>query len=261
MLVLTRKPQEEFCFPNLGVQVRVLSVQGRRVRIGVEAPSDIAIVRSELPRAKEGMDRRAAEAQAKRRETEQQTEARHEFNNRLNSAKLGLHLASQQFAHKRYDAAEGALADAIQQLTLLEKHAAGDDQTPKKDQAEAGHQRVLLVEDDANESRLLAGILSLEGFEVVTAADGLEALERLTSERFDFVLVDMRMPRCDGPSTVQQIRDRSELSSMKVFSVSATNPEDLGLPIGDGGVDAWFPKPLDPAGMLRELKHRLHAAA
>ncbi len=47
MLVLSRKPEENFCFPNLGVNVRVLAVKGRSVRI-VDAPKELQILRGEL---------------------------------------------------------------------------------------------------------------------------------------------------------------------------------------------------------------------
>ncbi len=66
--------------------------------------------------------------------------------------------------------------------------------------------KALLVEDNANKSNLLAGYLRMTGFEVDTAGDGADALDYLRShDRPDVVLLDMLMPRCDGPTTIGRI--------------------------------------------------------
>ena len=96
-----------------------------------------------------------------------------------------------------------------------------------------------MVEDDANERELMAGLLNLNGVECDTAEDGLAALDFLAShERPDFVLLDMFMPRCDGPETVGAIRRDPKLADLKVFAVSGTPPRKLGLTTGPGGIDA-----------------------
>ena len=87
----------------------------------------------------------------------------------------------------------------------------------------------LIVEDNDNERHLLAGFLKMVGFEVVTAENGVAALDYLTShERPDVVLLDMLMPECDGPTAVTQIRRQAELEGLRIFAVSGTSPATVG---------------------------------
>ncbi len=120
----------------------------------------------------------------------------------------------------------------------------------------AAARHALLVEDDANESELLAGFLRLSGFEVDTAADGCDALDFLSEHgQPDVVLLDMQMPRCDGPATISAIRQNPQFSGLRVFAVSGRVPADMGVTVGPTGVDRWFRKPLNPQSLVAEL-HR-----
>lgn len=223
MLVVTRKPDESIVFPSLGVTVRVVRVAGQIVRIGVEAPPEVRVIRGELAGA-------AAAA------TTGSTHARRNLMNRLS---LAVHLAQQQCAVGAADEAETTLAGAVESLSQLENAVAR--------RPERRSLRALIVEDDSNERSLLAGILRMNGCECATAADGLDALDYLDSHgRPDVVLLDMLMPRCDGPETLRRIRKDQRWQNLRVYSVSGTDPHDLGLPIGPGGIDGWLAKPLDP---------------
>lgn len=115
--------------------------------------------------------------------------------------------------------------------------------------------RALVVDDDRNECELLAGFLRAEGFQVVTADDGADALGYLgRHERPDVVLLDMVMPVCDGPSTIRAIRESRELSDLRVVAVSGTSPAAWGIATGPDGVDDWFPKPLNTETLLSGLQ-------
>ncbi len=59
MLVLTRRPDEEFTFPGLNITVKVLSVSGNKIRIGIDAPQDISVVRREVLERDEFLKREA----------------------------------------------------------------------------------------------------------------------------------------------------------------------------------------------------------
>jgi CheY-like chemotaxis protein len=90
--------------------------------------------------------------------------------------------------------------------------------------------------------------------DVANASDGHEALNYLsTHEPPDAVLLDMRLPRCDGPTTVAAIRGNPTYSRLKIFAVSGAKPEDVNVPIGPAGVDGWFTKPLSPARLVDTL--------
>ncbi len=74
----------------------------------------------------------------------------------------------------------------------------------------------------------------------------------------DAVLLDMMMPRCDGPSFVRQVRSNPSYQGLKIFAVSSIEPSTIGLVTGDGGIDGWFPKPLDPGELVSVLTERLN---
>lgn len=223
MLVVTRKPDESIVFPSLGVTVRVVRVAGQIVRIGVEAPPEIRVLRGELG----GVDAPSPAGST------------HARRNLLNRLSLAIHLAQQQCAVGAADEAEATLTGAVEALSQMENPAARRADRPAL--------RALIVEDDSNERSLLAGILRMNGCECATAADGLDALDYLdTHGRPDVVLLDMLMPRCDGPETLRRIRKDQRWDGLRVYSVSGTDPNDLGLPIGPGGIDGWLAKPLDP---------------
>lgn len=128
--------------------------------------------------------------------------------------------------------------------------------------AKAARCRALVVDDDANERGLLAGLLRMNGCDCDTAADGQDALDYLAShDPPDVVLLDMIMPRCDGPETLRRIRRDARLANLRVFSVSGADPRRLGVPTGAGGFDAWFPKPLDPEKLWDAIRQQTTTAA
>jgi CheY-like chemotaxis protein len=69
--------------------------------------------------------------------------------------------------------------------------------------------RVLVADDDAANRRALAQVLAAKGHDVVTAVDGVEALERLGSDRFDVVVVDLQMPRLGGRGVYEEVQRRA----------------------------------------------------
>ncbi len=84
-----------------------------------------------------------------------------------------------------------------------------------------GRLKVLLVEDEMINRRAGALLLRKEGAEVVTAADGYEALERFRDGPFDVVLMDVRMPGMDGLETTLRLRDLEGGSEVPVFALTA----------------------------------------
>jgi len=118
--------------------------------------------------------------------------------------------------------------------------------------------KALLVEDNPNECELLAIFLRLAGVDVDTAGDGVDALDYLRSgQRPNVVLLDMGLPRCDGPTTVREIRRDPAYNGLKIFAVTGRPKEDFNLGGGPAGVDRWFQKPLDPGILLQCLNQQL----
>lgn len=250
MLVVSRKPNERITFPNLNISVEVLRVAGKAVRIGVDAPSDVRILRGEL-----------VDEQQIQEENEAARRARHAHRNRLHTAKLSLHLLQKQLDAGRFEEAEQSLASALEAFAELDQVASSQlklaaPATPPTAKKPAIARRALVVEDNANERELLAGYLRLCGYEVDTVGDGQSAMDFLAShERPDVVLLDMQMPRMDGRETISAIRCDPSFRDLKLFAVSGMDQETMRVPTGDRGVNRWFSKPLNPT----EFAHQLEA--
>jgi carbon storage regulator CsrA len=248
MLVLSRRTNEKIIFPGLDISVQLLSIQGNVARIGIEAPPDVKVLRDELAKnlpAGATIDpRRAAPS--------------HALRNMLNKVSLSLSVFQQQWHRGLNEAANATLEKVFQTLEALGRDPSALAEPKPAATPASSRVRTLVVEDDTNERELLAGLLSMNGCECETAADGLDALEYLSShQRPDLVLLDLRMPRCDGPHMLAQIRGKPQYQGMKVFAISGTSPEEFGVPKGPSGVDAWFPKPLNARKLCQAIRESL----
>ena len=118
-----------------------------------------------------------------------------------------------------------------------------------------GKQKVLLVEDNADVRRLYAIGLNQRGFEVKLAANGAEAVDRVASERPDYILLDWMMPLMDGSEVVERL-GADEASEIEIIVISG-QPAPPALP---RRVRSWLTKPLTVDELVSEIK-RPHALA
>lgn len=109
--------------------------------------------------------------------------------------------------------------------------------------------KILLVEDEFAAAEAIGYLLQLNGFQVVTASNGREALDRLDQTRPDLVLSDIMMPWMDGLELAQHIRDRPELRDLPVVLMSAAH----NILLGETPASAVLPKPLDFPKLLATL--------
>ncbi|MEV5408111.1 response regulator [Thermopolyspora sp. NPDC052614] len=114
--------------------------------------------------------------------------------------------------------------------------------------------RVLVVDDDEVIRQLIAVNLSLEGFQVETATDGQDCLDRVGEVRPDVITLDVMMPRLDGWMTATRLRGDEATRHIKVVLITARAQEEdrkRGLGIG---VDAYLTKPFDPAELIEVVR-------
>jgi DNA-binding NarL/FixJ family response regulator len=114
--------------------------------------------------------------------------------------------------------------------------------------------RILLVDDHLLFREGLARLLDAQpDFEVVgEAADGLEALERVRALRPDVVLMDLRMPGCDGLEATRRIK--RELSSVQVVVLSVSDDEQDFFAAIRYGADGYLVKDIQPEALFQELR-------
>jgi CheY-like chemotaxis protein len=121
--------------------------------------------------------------------------------------------------------------------------------------------RVLVVDDDEVIRQLIAVNLTLEGFDVVTAVDGQDCLEKVTGADPDVITLDVMMPRLDGWVTATQLRRNPETADIKVVLITARAQQDDRSRGHQIGVDAYLTKPFDPAEMIRVIRELAGASA
>ena len=114
--------------------------------------------------------------------------------------------------------------------------------------------KVLVVDDDEVIRQLIAVNLNLEGFEVVTATDGQDCLDRVLDVRPDVITLDVMMPHLDGWTTAQRLRSDEATRHIKVVLITARAQDDDKLRGKGIGVDAYLTKPFDPAELIQVVR-------
>ncbi|WP_347232278.1 response regulator [Streptomyces sp. Root66D1] len=116
---------------------------------------------------------------------------------------------------------------------------------------------MLVVDDNKVIRQLIRVNLELEGFEVVTAADGAECLDVVHRVRPDVVTLDVVMPRLDGIKTAERLRADPRTSHLPVAIISACGEHEVAGGVASG-VDAFLAKPFEPTELVRVVRQLLH---
>ncbi|MEV5202238.1 response regulator [Streptomyces sp. NPDC053720] len=112
---------------------------------------------------------------------------------------------------------------------------------------------MLVVDDNKVIRHLIRVNLELEGFEVVTAADGVECLDLVHRVRPDVITLDVVMPRLDGLQTATRLRSDPRTRHLPVAIISACTPYEVDSGVA-AGVDAFLAKPFEPTELVRLVR-------
>lgn len=118
----------------------------------------------------------------------------------------------------------------------------------------SGSTRILVVDDDESIRNMVREHLSLSGFDVSTASDGVEGMDRFASVRPDLVVSDLAMPRADGFAMIQQIR-KSSHTPIIVLSVRGGDVDKVRAL--DLGADDFVVKPFSVPELLARVRAQL----
>ena len=110
--------------------------------------------------------------------------------------------------------------------------------------------QVMVVDDSLTVRRVTQRLLLREGYRVVLAKDGLDALERLAEERPQMVLSDIEMPRMDGFDLVRNIRGDARLRDLPVIMITSRIAQKHRDYAAELGVDHYLGKPYDEEALL-----------
>ena len=121
-------------------------------------------------------------------------------------------------------------------------------------------ERVLVVDDDPVIRQLICVNLELEGYDVHTADDGQDALDKVREVDPAVITLDIMMPRLDGWDTAARLRSDPETAHIKVILLSA-RAQEADLRRGEGiGVDAYLTKPFDPDELVEAVRRLAEGA-
>jgi len=114
--------------------------------------------------------------------------------------------------------------------------------------------RILVVDDDPQIRRVLRTTLIAQGYEVVDARSGDEALERVRSEKLDLVILDMNMPGMNGIETCRSIRSNSDVA---IVMLTVRDSEADKVEALDAGADDYVTKPFGSPELLARIRAAL----
>lgn len=117
--------------------------------------------------------------------------------------------------------------------------------------------RILIVDDEPRYLRLLEANLRTEGYEVVTASDGAQAVDVFSNQPIDLVLMDVMMPKLDGFGATQRIR---EFSNTPIIILTAKGDEQDRVRGLDLGADDYLVKPFSATELLARVRAVLRRA-
>ena len=116
--------------------------------------------------------------------------------------------------------------------------------------------KVLVVDDEKPISDIIKFNLTKEGYDVITAADGREALDMFSEENPDLVLLDQMLPEIDGVEVLRQIRSKSEIPVIMVTAKDSEIDKVLGLEMG---ADDYVTKPFSNRELVARVKANLRS--
>jgi len=113
---------------------------------------------------------------------------------------------------------------------------------------------ILAVDDSASMRQMVSLTLREAGFDVIEAADGVEALGKARVRRFDLVLSDINMPNMDGISLIRELRALPEFRFTPILMLTTESTGDKKQEGRSAGATGWIVKPFNPEQLLATIR-------
>ena len=117
--------------------------------------------------------------------------------------------------------------------------------------------RILVVDDEPHIRRVLSSILASQGFDVITASDGLEGLELMGESHVDLVILDLMMPGANGLEILSKIRSNPDQADTPVIILTAKGQDTDREAALAGGASDFLTKPFSPKKLIARIQEIL----
>ncbi len=119
--------------------------------------------------------------------------------------------------------------------------------------------KVLVVDDSSTMRRIISRILQkMDITEIFQASDGVDALNLLSSNSVDLILLDWNMPRMNGLGLVKNLRENSEFNSTSIIMVTTEAERSSVVEAVKAGANNYLAKPFTPDALIIKIKETLH---
>lgn len=119
------------------------------------------------------------------------------------------------------------------------------------------HKKILIADDDPGIVLMLKTRLIKQGYEIISAVDGLECLQLVKKEKPDLIIMDILMPQMDGHQAVEKIRGMGGVFQ-KIPIIVISVKEDLAFLFDGLGIEVYMPKPFDADELVQRVNHVLN---
>ena len=121
--------------------------------------------------------------------------------------------------------------------------------------------KILLVDDEVQLITMVQMRLEANGYEVITANDGQEGLEKAKSENPDLIMMDVMMPKMDGYKVCGLLKNDTRYSKIPIILFTARAQQDDKELGGEVGADAYVTKPFEPPVLLAKIEELLNGTS
>ncbi|MEX2160928.1 MAG: response regulator [Anaerolineales bacterium] len=115
-------------------------------------------------------------------------------------------------------------------------------------------QKILVVDDDLDTLKLVGTTLEKQGYQIIAAKDGAEALDRVAQHAPDLILLDIMMPRMDGYEVTRRLRENPATSAIPIIMFTAKGQVDDKVAGLEAGADEYLTKPTHPAELVARVR-------
>ena len=117
--------------------------------------------------------------------------------------------------------------------------------------------RILIVEDEQDMMEMLGVRLRASGFDIVSAVDGEDALEKAGKEDIDLILLDIMLPKVDGYEVCRILRRKEYYKNIPILMLTAKAHEKEERQGYECGANAYFSKPFEPEALMNKINELL----